>query len=235
MIRRKTALLVFMFVASFVSAQNVNDAGMWNAFSFSSAIKDLTPWKDGDVFKNTSFHLNPELRFNENITQLSGYFADIGFDKKWSKYMSSTVEYRLGARREESSYTIRKRWSIGTQLSLPIKDFKITATTRYQIAQVRTSDLDLNSTWRQKVGLEYSRWKNFGIQMSHELFFLPITLENTNWRSQISLKYKIDKSNGISLGYLVQRDLTNADMDFIILTGYKWEFNKKKEKAPEVN
>jgi hypothetical protein len=231
MILRKGSLLFFLFVASLVSAQNVNDAGMWNAFSFSSDIKDLTPWKDGDAFKNVSFHLNPEMRFNENITQLRGYFTDIGFDKKWSKYVSSTVEYRFGARREESAYSIRKRWSIGTQLSLPIKDFKITATTRYQIAQVRTSDLDLNSTWRQKVGLEYAPWKNLSIQVSHELFFLPITLENTNWRSQIALKYKIDKSNGISLGYLVQRDLTNADTDFIILTGYKWEFNKKKEKS----
>jgi len=231
MILRKSIFLFFLFVASFGSAQNVNDAGMWNAFSFSSDIKDLTPWKDGDVFKNVSFHVNPEMRFNENISQLSGYFADIGFDNKWSKYVSSTVEYRVGGRREESGFSIRRRWSIGTQLSLPIINFKITATTRYQIAQVRTSDLDLNSTWRQKVGLEYAPWKNLSIQASHELFFLPITLENTNWRSQISLKYKIDKSNGISLGYLVQRDLTNADMDFVILTGYKWEFNKKKEKS----
>lgn len=230
MILRKSIFLFFLFVASFVSAQNVNDAAMWNAFSFSSDIKDLTPWKDGDVIKNVSFHVNPEMRFNENISQLSGYFADIGFENKWSKYASSTVEYRIGGRREDSGFSIRQRWSIGTQLSLPINDFKITATTRYQIAQVRTSDLDLNSTWRQKVGLEYAPWKNLSIQASHELFFLPIALENTNLRSQISLKYKIDKSNGISLGYLVQRDLTSADMDFIFLTGYKWEFNKKKNK-----
>lgn len=231
MILRKSIFLFFLFVASFVSAQNVNDAGMWNAFSFSSDIKDLTPWKDSDFFKNFSLQINPEIRFNENITQLSGYFTDIGVSSKWSKYVSSAVEYRLGGRRQDSGFAIRRRWSIGTQLSLPIKDFKITATTRYQIAQVRTSDLDLNSTWRQKIGLEYAPWKNLSIQASHELFFLPITLENTNWRSQISLKYKIDKSNGVTLGYLVQRDLTNADMDFVILTGYKWEFNKKKEKS----
>ena len=230
MILRKSIFLFFLFVASFVSAQNVNDAAMWTAFSFSSDIKDLTPWKERDVFKNVSFHVNPEMRFNENISQLSGYFADIGFENKWSKYASSTVEYRIGGRREDSGFSIRQRWSIGTQLSLPINDFKITATTRYQIAQVRTSDLDLNSTWRQKVGLEYAPWKNLSIQASHELFFLPITLENTNWRSQISLKYKIDKSNGIALGYLVQRDLTSGDMDFIFLTGYKWEFNKKKNR-----
>lgn len=234
MIRRNTATLLLVFLVSFAFAQNMNDAGMWNAFSFSGDIKDLTPWKDGDVLKNVSFHVNPEMRFNKNITQLSGYFADIGFDNKWSKYASSTFEYRVGGRREDSGFSLRRRWSIGTQLSLPIKDFKITATTRYQLAQVRTSDLDLNSTWRQKLGFEYSHWENISIQISHELFFLPITFENTNWRSQISLKYKFDKSNGISLGYLVQRDLTNADMDFIVLTGYKWEFNKKKEKSTPV-
>ena len=46
-----------------------------------------------------------------------------------------------------------------------------------------------------------------------------------------NLKYKLNKSNAISIGYLVQRDLSNADMDFVILTGYKWEFNKKKDKG----
>ena len=187
MILRKSVFLFFLFVASFISAQNVNDAGMWNAFSFSSDVKDLTPWKDGDVFKNVSFHVNPEMRFNENITQLSGYFSDIGFDNKWSKYASSTVEYRVGGRREDSGFSLRRRWSIGTQLSLPIKDFKITATTRYQIAQVRTSDLDLNSTWRQKLGVEYSHWKNLSIQISHELFFLPITSEFYDFNKQTLL------------------------------------------------
>ncbi len=231
MIRRNTATLLLVFFASFAFAQNMNDAGMWNTFSFSGDIKDLTPWKDLKIFKDWSIHVDPEMRYDENISRLYGYFADLGTDKKWSKYFLTSVEYRLGARREENWYNLRTRWSLGAQVSLPLKDFKISATTRYQVAKVITTDLDLKSTWRQKLSVEYSGWKNIGVQMSHELFFLPITLENTNWRSQISLKYKINKSNGISVGYLVQRNLTNADMDFVILTGYKWEFNKKKEKS----
>lgn len=231
MILRKSIALFFLFVASFAFAQNVNDAGMWNTFSFSGDIKDLTPWKDPKIFKDWSIHVDPEMRYDENISRLYGYFADLGTDKKWSKYFLTSVEYRLGARREENWYNLRTRWSLGAQVSLPLKDFKFSATTRYQVAKVITTDLDLKSTWRQKISMEYSGWKNLGIQMSHELFFLPISLSNTNWRSQISLKYKLNKSNAISLGYLVQRDLTNADMDFVILTGYKWEFNKKKEKS----
>ena len=231
MIRRNTATLLLVFFASFAFAQNMNDAGMWNTFSFSGDIKDLTPWKDLKIFKDWSIHVDPEMRYDENISRLYGYFADLGTDKKWSKYFLTSVEYRLGARREENWYNLRTRWSLGAQVSLPLKDFKISATTRYQVAKVITTDLDLKSTWRQKLSVEYSGWKNIGVQMSHELFFLPITLENTNWRSQISLKYKINKLNGISVGYLVQRNLTNADMDFVILTGYKWEFNKKKEKS----
>lgn len=231
MILRKSISLFFLFVASFAFAQNVNDAGMWNTFSFSGDIKDLTPWKDPKIFKDWSIHVDPEMRYDENLSRLYGYFADLGTDKKWSKYFLTSVEYRLGAKREENWYNLRTRWSLGAQVSLPLKDFKFSATTRYQVGKVITTDLDLKSTWRQKVSLEYSGWKNIGIQMSHELFFLPITLSNTNWRSQISLKYKLNKANAISLGYLVQRDLTNADMDFVILTGYKWEFNKKKEKS----
>jgi len=231
MIRRNKALVVFLFLASITSAQNVNDAGMWNGFSFSAEIKDLTPWKGGNLFKNMAIRFSPEFRYNENITQLSGCFADFGIDKKWSKYISTNAEYRLGAKRQYESFSLRKRWSFGLQLVFPIKDFRFTSTTRFQIAQLGSTDLDLNSTWRQKVSAEYTVWKNFGVQLSHELFFLPITLENTNWRSQFVLKYKLDKSNALSIGYLVQRDLTNADMDFIFLTGYKWEFNKKKEKG----
>lgn len=231
MTRLNSALLFFVLLASFGSAQNVNDAGMWNAFSFSSDIKDLTPWKDPKIFKDWSVHVDPEMRFDENCSRLNGYFVDLGTEKKWSKYVLTSVEYRLGTKREESWYNLRTRWSMGGQLSLPIKDFKLSSTTRYQFAQVLSSDVDMKSTWRQKVSLEYGGWENFGIQISHEIFFLPITFENTNWRSQLSLKYKLDKSNAFSVGYLVQRDLTNADMDFIILTGYKWEFNKKKEKS----
>ena len=231
MIRRNSALFIFAFLVSYCSAQNMNDAGTWNTFSFSGDIKDLTPWKDPKIAKDWSVHVDPEMRFDENLTRLYGYFADFGTEKKWSKYLLSSVEYRVGARREESWYNYRARWSLGAQLSLPFKNFKLSSTTRYQIAKVASSDLDLKSTWRQKVSLEYSGWKNFGIQMSHELFFLPVSLSNTNWRSQVSVKYKLDKSNAISVGYLVQRDLTNGDMDFVILTSYKWEFNKKKEKS----
>lgn len=229
--RRKAALLFFVLVHSFMSAQNMNDAGMWNTFSFFGDIKDLTPWKDPKVFKDWSIHIDPEMRFDENVSRLYGYFADLGTEKKWSKYFLTSLEYRLGAKREESWFNRRTRWSMGAQLSLPFKDFKLSSITRYQVAKVLTTDLDLKSTWRQKFSLEYAGWKKIRIQISHEFFFLPITLENTNWRSQISLKYKLDKSNALSVGYLVQRDLTNADMDFIILTGYKWEFNKKKEKS----
>jgi hypothetical protein len=231
MIRLNSALLFFVLLASFGSAQNVNDAGMWNTFSFSSDIKDLTPWKDSKIFKDWSLHINPEIRFNENVSQMSNVFSDFGTDKKWSKYLSTSLDYRVGARREEDWFNVRKRWSFGAQVIFPYKNFKFSATTRCQISRAITSEIDIKSIWREKFTLEYSKWEKWAFQVSHELFFLPITLENSNWRSQASLKYKLDKSNALSVGYLVQRDLSNADMDFIILSGYKWEFNKKKDKG----
>ena len=231
MTRRNSALLFFVFLTSIVSAQNMNDAGMWNTFSFSSDIKDLTPWKDSKIFKDWSLHINPEIRFNENVSQMSNVFSDFGTDKKWSKYLTTSLEYRVGARREEDWFNVRKRWSLGAQLSYPFKNFKLSSTTRCQISRANTSEIDIKSIWREKISLEFSKWEKLTFQVSHELFFLPITLENSNWRSQVSLKYKLDKSNAISFGYLVQRDLSNADMDFVILTGYKWEFNKKKDKG----
>ena len=231
MTRRNSALLFFVLLASFGSAQNVNDAGMWNTFSFSSDIKDLTSWKDPKIFKDWSIHINPEIRFNENVSQVSNVFSDFGTDKKWSKYLSTSLEYRVGAKREEDWFNVRKRWSLGAQLIYPFKNFKLSSTTRCQISRAITSEIDIKSIWREKISLEFSKWEKLTFQVSHELFFLPITLENSNWRSQAIVKYKLNKSNAISIGYLVQRDLSNADMDFVILTGYKWEFNKKKDKG----
>ena len=231
MTRRNSALLFFVLLASFGSAQNVNDAGMWNTFSFSSDIKGLTSWKDPKIFKDWSIHINPEIRFNENVSQVSNVFSDFGTDKKWSKYLSTSLEYRVGAKREEDWFNVRKRWSLGAQLSYPFKNFKLSSTTRCQISRAITSEIDIKSIWREKISLEFSKWEKLTFQVSHELFFLPITLENSNWRSQAIVKYKLNKSNAISIGYLVQRDLSNADMDFVILTGYKWEFNKKKDKG----
>jgi len=231
MILRKAAVVFFIIVHSFVSAQNESDAAMWNSFSVSADVKDLTPWKDPKIFKDWRVYINPEVRFDENLSRLSNFFSDFGTEKKWSKFLSTSVEYRIGGRREEDWYNLRRRLSYGAQLNFPFHDFKFSATTRAQVARSSSSDIDLTSTWRQKFGVEYSKWDDFSLQMSHELFFLPVTLENTNWRSQFILKYKLDKSNALSIGYLVQRDLTNADMDFVILTSYKWEFNKKKEKG----
>ena len=231
MTRRNSALLFFVLLASFGSAQNVNDAGMWNTFSFSSDIKDLTSWKDPKIFKDWSIRINPEIRFNENVSQVSNVFSDFGTDKKWSKYLSTSLEYRVGAKREEDWFNVRKRWSLGAQLIYPFKNFKLSSTTRCQISRAITSEIDIKSIWREKISLEFSKWEKLTFQVSHELFFLPITLENSNWRSQAIVKYKLNKSNAISIGYLVQRDLSNADMDFVILTGYKWEFNKKKDKG----
>ena len=125
MTRRNLALLFFVFLTSIVSAQNMNDAGMWNTFSFSGDIKDLTPWKDPKIFKDWSLHINPEIRFNENVSQMSNVFSDFGTDKKWSKYLTTSLEYRVGARREEDWFNVRKRWSLGAQLSYPFKNFKL--------------------------------------------------------------------------------------------------------------
>lgn len=228
---RNFAAVLFCIFSFTVVAQNVNDAGMWNSLSFSSQLKDILPRKTLGLAEDLTLSFNPEMRFDENISQLNGYFSDFGIAKKWSKYLSTSVEYRLGTKKEETWYNLRRRWSLGAQWSIPIKNFKFSFTSRYQISQVNTNDVDLKSTWRQKATVEYSFSKNITGQVSHEMFFLPITLENSDWRSQFILKYKLNKSRSISLGYLIQKDLSNADMDFVFLTGYKLEFNKKKKKS----
>lgn len=233
MIFRKLFLSVCIgLTALAASAQSMKDAGIWVATSFSANLKDLSSVKLPAALKGTQLYIDPEFRFDENMSRLYGYFADVGFTKKFADQIQFIGEYRIGGKRELDTYVLRKRLSLGLQLSVPLGDFKLSSTTRFQMAHVQSSDLDLKASWRQKFAVEYSKWENWGVQFSHEFFVAPISYTNTNWRSQVQVKYKIDKNESLALGYLVQRDLENADMDFVILASYKWQFkpsNSKKQ------
>lgn len=231
--RRYVVFILFFCSLQSALAQNVNDAGAWLATSFSANVKDISPWKLPSAFKGTQIYIDPEFRFDENITRLYGFFADVGLTKKVNDYVQFVGEMRIGARKEMDWYNLRKRSSLGLQLSLPLGKVKVFGTTRFQTTHVQSSDLDLKSTWRQKFGIEYTPLENWSFQLSHELFLSTITYVNTNWRSQFQVKYKLDKRQSLGLGYLVQRDLENADMDFVILASYKWQFKEKKAKKEE--
>ena len=231
MIRNK---LSFLFIVFFVSAESIfaqqKDAGLWLSSSFSMEMEELFLVKN-KVLKNWNFYAAPEVRLDENMTRVNGFFSDIGTSKKWNKYIATSIEHRIGGKRIQGEYNLRKRWSYGLQLMLPVGKFKISSTTRYQSTTTYGVDLDLKTTLREKFTLEYTGIKNVGIQVSHELFFVPITYENSDWRSQFNLKFKVNKSSSFTLGYLVQKDLGNGDMDFVLLSGYKWELNRKKKNS----
>jgi hypothetical protein len=207
---------------------------MWLNSSFNFELREVLNSKKV-AFKNWNFYAAPEVRLNENITQVSGFFSDLGTTKKWNKYITTSIEHRIGGKRNNQEYDLRKRWSYGLQLTVPLKKMKISSTSRYQSTVTYGADIDLKETWREKFSLEYAGFKNLEIQISHELFFKPITYEYSDWRSQLNFKFRINKSKSISVGYLVQKDLGDGDMDFVLLSGYKWEFNRKKKKSTKSN
>ena len=231
MIRNKIAWLVISVIAtaSNVCAQQ-KDAGLWVGSSFSFELAEVF-LSNNKALKNWNFYAAPELRLDENMTRVNGFFSDFGTSKKWNKYIATTIENRIGGKRSQGEYNFRKRWSYGLQLILPSKQFKLSSTTRYQSTTTYGTDIDLKAAWREKFTFEFSGLKNVNVQLSHELFFEPITYTYTDWRSQINLKFKINKTSNFSVGYLIQKDLGNGDMDFVVLSGYKWELNRKKKKA----
>lgn len=231
--RKYFFLACFGLIAPALHAQNMKDAGCWLATSFSANLKDLTSSKLPKTLKGTQIYVDPEFRFDENIGRLYGYFADVGLTKKISDQIQFIGEYRIGGKRELDAYILRKRLSLGMQWSVPVGDFKFSSTTRFQMAHVQSSDLDLKASWRQKFAMEYAPWDKWGLQLSHEFFLAPISYSSTNWRSQFQVKYKLSKNESIALGYLVQRDLENADMDFVILASYKWQFKPGKSKKQD--
>lgn len=207
-------------------SQRVRDAGLWVSGSFRA-----------DVGKKLEAYVDPEIRWDENITRVRGFFSDIGISRELSDIFSVEAELRIGGRRVETWYEGRHRLSVGLGARTRTGDFGWAILARHQVTPTvygAENDVDIRGTSRIRGSVKYSGLRRTDLQASFELFSGKWSEGWSNWRAQASVERKINKRNFWTVGYLVQKDLSNLDMDFVFRVGYvrKWDLDRKRDRNP---
>jgi hypothetical protein len=227
MFRKSVISLLLLCSFNSMIGQNENDAGLWTGLSIGL-----------DLGKGLNGEIAPQLRFDENMSRVSGVFSDFGIEKKIHDNLDLSLEYRGGLRRNDDFYEGRHRFSSGLTAKTDIKEFRLAYTIRYQLSPRLSGgegDVDLKNVLRQKVGLKYGGIKKYEFATSFEVFIDGEETGFSDWRWQGSVERKFSKRKFLSLGYLIQKNLYDLDMDFVVVVTYKYDlksFQKSKEEEP---
>jgi hypothetical protein len=225
MCRRLILCILLAAILPVARGQNVRDAGLW----ISGSAK-------ADIGKKLEAHVAPEVRLDENITRVRGFFSDIGISRGISDYLTLHADLRVGARRMETWYEGRQRLSLGASLRIRKGDFSGIFLARKQFTPdliTGEGDVDVRRVTRLRTTLKYGGIKKTDASLSVELFYGTFVEGMSNWRAQAGLERKLSKRNFVELTYMIQKDLSNQDMDFVIRLGYtrKMDLDKRKSKA----
>jgi hypothetical protein len=216
---RISLVFVLFLGASRVFAQT-KDAGLWMDAGFSREM--------GDRFELT---VSPEIRLDENLTRWSRLFADVSLEYKYNKHISLSGAYRGGVGNDGVHIDSRHRMQYGLGLKQKWKDWSVQYQSRVQFALNAAwsdSDVDFNTTWRNRLTVKYGGLKKTDLATAYEIFNSVSAYQElamTNWRWTAQVVRKINKEQSVSVGYLIQRDLTESPqhLDFVFLLSYKVE------------
>ena len=216
---RISLAFVLLLGASRVFAQT-KDAGLWMDAALSREM--------GDRFELT---VSPEIRLDENLTRWSRLFADVSLEYKYNKHISLSGAYRGGVGNDGVHIDSRHRMQYGLGLKQKWNDWSLQYQSRVQFALNAAwsdSDVDFNTTWRNRLTVKYGGLKKTDLATAYEIFNSVSAYQElamTNWRWTAQVARKINKEQSVSVGYLIQRDLTESPqhLDFVFLLSYKVE------------
>jgi len=212
-------LLASLVCASQLCAQT-KDAGLWMDVGLSREL--------GEHFE---LSVSPEIRLDENISRWSRLFGDVSLEYKYNKHVSLSAAYRGGASNDGIHVDGRHRMQYGLGVKQKWKDWTFQYQSRVQFALNAAwsdADVDFNTTWRNRATVRYGGIKKTDLSTAYEIFNAVSPYQEmafTNWRWTAQLTRKINKKQSASIGYLIQRDLTESPqhLDFVILISYKVE------------
>jgi hypothetical protein len=214
----RISLAVVAVFLSVVGLSQTRDAGLWMDISVSRELN-----------KRLELAVSPEIRLNENCTQWSRLFADVGVDYKLDKHFSLHAAYRGGWGNDGVYIDPRQRWQTGFSLKHKIKDVSVQWLSRAQytlVGPLSDSDADFVTLWRNRASVKYTGLKKTDVSTSFEFFnsmhrYQQLELQNWRWIGQVSRK--VSKKQSVVLGYLIQRDYTKVPnaMDYVLLVSYK--------------
>lgn len=229
-LRYISCLLCFL---PFIGSSQYRDAGLWSGTAANMQLS-----------KKMQLNLAAEIRFRENITQMSRLFYEVGAEYKLKKWLDGSLTYRGGTANNNPYFDYRQRLQFGLAAKKKFDKFALTFQSRWQLGINGLSaenDADFYTTLRNKIQFKYTGLKGIDLATSYEIFNNTGTYQSfamQNWRWVVSAEKKINKRNFLSLGYMIQKGLLDSpqEYDYIILLNYKFDIDlRKKEAKPEAD
>lgn len=213
---------VLLFPA--VPRAQVNDFGLWTSVAVSHRIT-----------RNLSVTVEEQVRFDQNVSHVSQFFTDGGFEYAISKSFRAGVYYRFINSNRETYYSKRHRWYADLSYKVRLKPFQFTLRTRMQqqVEDLHSSDTGRIPSWysRNKFSARLDLVKKYYPFVSAELYYrIASPGEERNIvdkvRYQAGINYEFNRIHSLEGYYMIQREynVNNPVTDYIVGIGYLFAF-----------
>lgn len=182
-----------------------------------------------EVMNDFKLHLEEEVRFHENLTQVSRQINDLGASYRFNKHFKAGIFYRLEADWKNADEYI---WRNGMYTDLSVRTdlsrFTLGYRLRFQSAKVERHSDDRffdGFRHRHKISAQYDV-KGIPLVpfMDAELFvdYSARTHMINGLRAWAGLDYTIKKTHTVSLKYGIDQEINTNDplRSYIIALGY---------------
>jgi len=215
------SLTLLIFNLSF--AQRVQDFEIWHSISFS---KELS--------KSVSFDINPQVRLDENASQLKNHIMSFALGYKPVKWFQVSPSFRYTFRNSANAV----RFFVDNSFRLPLgkSDFQFNCRIRLQTDKIMDSRRARTYTARIRPQIVYkpSKLKDFSFTLaSFEAFFSDRTgvFQYYRFRASAGLSYEINKHTEIGLNYITQLQpfTIGSQLDHIAQMTFQMNFERSKK------
>lgn len=222
----KAALIMLLSWSNTLKAQ-VNDMGVWTNI-----------YLEKKVYAGLHAHFNQETRFNNNVSQFSFAYGDIGLTYKITSFLSTTLDYVLVEKyhiekARSDYYSTRHQFYYNIVFRAKANDFKFMLREQVdsQVSDFYSSDKGFipEYHWRHKFTVKYELTQRFTPYVADEVYYQlgnPEGNEIDRNRTFFGTFYKLSKHSELELYYLLQLDFHQSPDQrlYVIGLGYAHEF-----------
>ena len=235
---RNTALIACVFLVTNLNAQN--DFGIWSGLDLNAALS-----------KDLIVGMEVEARFDRNVSHMKTAFLSPYASWDASKYFKIGINYRLSSSPYNATVANRilsHRYALDLEFRNIMELFKdkpklgltlrLRATKEYE--ELKRTDKYLRFRVKADYSIPKSKVEPYFFaelfyHISDQVTYTFSDVKTVNafnkFRSTLGFKYEISKKHEIKLFSIYQRQLLQAENDFILGVGYSYSIDKlKKEK-----
>jgi len=184
-----------------------------------------------EVLKDLRLHVEEEVRFRENCTQIDRQINDLGISYRINKCIKTAVYYRIEAKwKKDGTHYWRQGFYTDISLRYAPGRFLFGYRTRFQTAKVEIYDnqdqLSDKLINRHKISIEYDI-KNIPLApfFEGEIFLNLAGNDNSGiygYRTRIGMKYDFNKRHEVFLKFGIDQELNVPDplRAYVVALGY---------------